>query len=151
LLAFPAMRLRGLYLALLTLAFASMMEAVFYSQTWAIGPGHRFVQRLQIGPYDSSSAKSFLILTTIVFGLCGIAVIALRRSAFGRRLIALRDSEAASVTVGINVLITKVLVFGLSAGIAGFAGAFLVMRLGQIDSTPNNGFGMLIGLGIVLA
>ena len=151
LLAFPAMRLRGLYLALLTLAFASMMEAVFYSQTWAIGPGHRFVQRLQIFGYDSSSPKAFLILTTVVFGLCGVGVIALRRSPFGRRLIALRDSEAASVTVGINVLITKVLVFGLSAGIAGFAGAFLVMRYGQIDSTPNNGFGMLLGLGIVLA
>ena len=56
---------------------------------------------------DFSSKRAFLFLITVVFGLCGIGIVALRRSAFGRRLVALRDSEAASVTVGVNVLETK--------------------------------------------
>ena len=55
---------------------------------------------------------------------CGAA-----RSAAGS--IALRDSEAASATVGVNVLETKLAVFSLSAGMAGFAGAFLAMHYGD--------------------
>ena len=129
LLAFPAMRLQGLYLALATLAFAAMVEEVFYTQPFAVGPASRSVERVHLFGIDFTIAReqSFLILVTVVFGLCGVGVVALRRSAFGRRLVALRDSEAASVTVGVNVLETKLAVFTLSAGIAGFAGAFFAM------------------------
>jgi branched-chain amino acid transport system permease protein len=147
--AFPAMRLQGLYLALATLAFAAMVEEVFYTQPFAVGPGERSVTRVHLLGLDFSSPKSFLILVTVVFGLCGIGVVALRRSAFGRRLVALRDSEAASVTVGVNVLETKLAVFALSAGIAGFAGAFFAMAFGTLNNAQ--GFQMVAGLPIVLA
>jgi branched-chain amino acid transport system permease protein len=149
LLAFPAMRLQGLYLALATLAFAVMVDAIFYSQPFAIGPAARTVAPVHLLGVDFSSKRAFLILVTVVFGLCGIGVVALRRSAFGRRLVALRDSEAASVTVGVNVLETKLAVFSLSAGIAGFAGAFLAMNAGTLNGAT--GFTMLAGLSIVLA
>ena len=69
--AFPAMRLQGLYLALATLAFAAMVEEVFYTQPFAVGPGERSVARLHLLGIDFSSPKSFLILVTVVFGLCG--------------------------------------------------------------------------------
>ncbi|MDQ1511470.1 MAG: branched-chain amino acid transport system permease protein livM, partial [Actinomycetota bacterium] len=147
--AFPAMRLHGLYLALATLAFAAMVEEVFYSQPFAVGPGERPVTRVHLLGIDFSSPKSFLVLVTVVFGLCGIGVVALRRSAFGRRLVALRDSEAASVTVGVNVLETKLAVFALSAGIAGFAGAFFAMSAETLNGAT--GFQMIAGLPIVLA
>jgi branched-chain amino acid transport system permease protein len=98
---------------------------------------------------DFSKPKSFLLLVTVVFGLCGIGIVALRRSAFGRRLVALRDSEAASVTVGVNVLETKLVVFALSAGISGFAGAFIAMSYGKLSGAT--GFEALSGLPIVLA
>jgi branched-chain amino acid transport system permease protein len=147
--AFPAMRLQGLYLALATLAFAAMVEQVFYSQPFAIGPGERSVERVHLLGIHFSSDRSFLILVTVVFGLCGIGVVALRRGAFGRRLVALRDSEAASVTVGVNVLETKLVVFALSAGIAGFAGAFFAMAFGTLNGAQ--GFQMIAGLPIVLA
>jgi branched-chain amino acid transport system permease protein len=147
--AFPAMRLQGLYLALATLAFAAMVEEVFYTQPFAVGPGERSVARLHLLGIDFSSPKSFLMLVTVVFGLCGIGVVALRRSPFGRRLVALRDSEAASVTVGVNILETKLAVFALSAGIAGFAGAFYAMSFGTLNNAQ--GFQMVAGLPVVLA
>ena len=150
--AFPAMRLHGLYLALATLAFAAMVEEIFYTQPFAIGPGERSVQSVHIFGIDFSKTtapKSLMILVTIVFGLCAIGVVALRRSAFGRRLVALRDSEAASVTVGVNVLETKLAVFALSAGIAGFAGAFFAMSFGTLNNAQ--GFQMIAGLPVVLA
>ena len=149
LLAFPALRLQGLYLALATLAFATMVEEVFYSQPFAIGPGEIQVQPVHILGIDFSDPKAFLILITAVFGICGVGVVALRRSAFGRRLVAMRDSEAASVTVGVNILETKLVVFSLSAAIAGFAGAFFAMNFGTLNGST--GFETITGLPVVLA
>jgi len=147
--AFPAMRLQGLYLALATLAFAAMVEEIFYTQPFAVGPGERTVTPVHILGIDFSTPKSFLILITVVFGFSAVGIAALRRSAFGRRLVALRDSEAASVTVGVNILETKLVVFSLSAGIAGFAGAFFAMSFGTLNNAQ--GFQMVAGLPIVLA
>ena len=86
-----------------------------------------------------------------MFGISAVGVVALRRSAFGRRLVALRDSEAASATVGVNILETKLAVFALSAGMSGFAGAFLAMQYETLEPGATNGFAMLAGLPIVLA
>jgi branched-chain amino acid transport system permease protein len=83
-----------------------------------------------------------------MFCLLTVFVVWLRRSAFGRRLVALRDSEAASATVGINVFLTKVGVFTLSAALAGFAGAFLAQSKETISAQD---FPMLAGLPLVLA
>jgi len=149
LLAFPALRLQGLYLALATLAFATMVEEVFYSQPFAVGPGERPVDAVHIFGVDFSNPKAFLVLITAVFGICAVGVIALRRSAFGRRLVAMRDSEAASVTVGVNIFETKLVVFSLSAAIAGFAGAFFAMNFGTLNSSQ--GFETIAGLPVVLA
>jgi len=150
LLALPAMRLQGLYLALATMAFALVVELTFFVQPFAIGQGSRVVVPLRIGGFDFSSERSLLMLFTGVFGVCAVGVVALRRSAFGRRLVALKDSEAAAATVGINVFETKLAVFALSAGMAGFAGAFLAMEYRTIDPGATN-FKMLAGLTIVLA
>jgi branched-chain amino acid transport system permease protein len=148
LLALPALRLQGLYLALATLAFASVVEAVFFIQPFALGTQSRPAARLTLFGYSFDSTRSFLLLVTAVFGILGVLMVALRRGAYGRRLIALRDSEAACATVGINVLETKVAVFMLSAGMAGFAGAFLAQYYETISQAQ---FTMLGGLPIVLA
>jgi branched-chain amino acid transport system permease protein len=151
LLALPAMRVQGLYLALVTLAFAFSVDAMFYAQPFAAGNGQRNVPAVHLGGWTFSTPRAFLYLVTIVFGLVGIGVVALRRSPFGRRLVALRDSEAASVTVGVNVFETKVAVFSLSAAMAGFAGAFVAMNHGVFAQPQNNGFDTILGIPIVLA
>jgi branched-chain amino acid transport system permease protein len=74
-------------------------------------------------------------------------VAALRRGRFGRRLIALRDSEAAYATLGGSLLVAKVLVFALAAGIAGLGGALYGM---QQQSVTAEQFNLLAGLPIFL-
>ena len=150
LLALPALRLQGLYLALMTMAFALVVEQVYFRQSWALGVIPRDAGRLDLFGYHFGSERTFLLLLTAVFGILSTLVVALRRGAFGRRLVALRDSEAATATVGVNVVETKLVVFMLSAAMAGFAGAFFAMEFSPLDSqTPY--FTMLNGLVIVLA
>ena len=146
--AIPALRLQGLYLALATLAFASMAEYVIFTQPELLGSQSKAVERLKFFGIYFRSDRAYLFLLTVVFGLAATAIVALRRSPFGRRLVAMRDSEAASATIGVNILETKVVVFMLSAGIAGFAGAFLAQQAGTLSS---NNFTMLAGLPMVLA
>ena len=148
LLALPALRLQGLYLALATLAFASLVELVFFIQPFALGTQSRLAGRVTLFGMHFNGTRTFLLLVTAVFGIVGVGLVALRRGAFGRRLIALRDSEAAASTVGVNVLETKVAVFMLSAAMAGFAGAFLAQYYESINQAQ---FTMLGGLPIVLA
>jgi len=145
--AIPALRLQGLYLALATLAFASMCEYVVFTQPELLGSQSKSVARLHVLGLDFSGNHVFLVLITAVFGLAAVGVVALRRSAFGRRLVAMRDSEAALATIGVNILETKIIVFMLSAGLAGFAGAFLAQQVGTLSSSN---FTMLAGLPIVL-
>jgi len=150
LLAFPAMRLQGLYLALATMAFASLVELAWFSQPFAVGGGNRNVERLHLFGMHFDGGRVFFMLVTFVFAVTSIGVAALRRTAFGRRLVAMRDSEAASATVGVNILETKLVVFAISAGLSGFAGAFLAMDYGSLTPQGKN-FEMLSGLAIVLA
>src|SRR5262249_8815373 len=72
LLAFPALRLQGLYLALLTMAFASLVDFIFYSQPWAVGAGSRIVEHVKLFGMDFKDERSFLILITVVFAIASI-------------------------------------------------------------------------------
>ena len=146
LLAFPALRLQGLYLALATLAFASWSsQRLLHPAVRARGPDAAGRAARPVRHRSTSTGQSFLLLVTV-------GVRPRRRSASsrsgaarsGRRLVALRDSEAASATVGVNVLETKVAVFMLSAGMAGFAGAFLAM---YYETTDAQQFQMLARAG----
>jgi branched-chain amino acid transport system permease protein len=148
LLALPALRLQGLYLALATLSFASLVELVFFLQPFALGSQSRNAGRLELFGMHFDGTRTFLLLVTVVFAVVGTAMVALRRGPFGRRLIALRDSEAAASTIGVNVLETKIAVFMLSAAMAGFAGAFLAQYYETINQAQ---FSMLAGLPLVLA
>ena len=79
---------------------------------------------------------SQMVLAAVAFALVALVVIAIRRGRLGRRLLAMKDSEAACATLGLNLLGTKLTVFALSAGIAGFGGALYAMQLTSI--TPSN-------------
>jgi ABC-type branched-subunit amino acid transport system permease subunit len=88
-----------------------------------------------------------VVFITLMFCVFGFLIVAMRRGAYGRRLIAMKDSPAACATLGVNVLTTKVTVFALSAAIAGFGGAMLGMLRGSA-STAN--FQVLQGLPYVI-
>ncbi|HEX3946732.1 MAG TPA: branched-chain amino acid ABC transporter permease, partial [Acidimicrobiales bacterium] len=123
LIALPTIRLRGLYLALATFAFAEAVQSGFFSDIRILGTTGVAGVRLSIGGWTLGGDRSEFILLTVVFVLAALLVLAIRRSLFGRRLLALNDSPAACATVGLNPAITKVVVFALAAGLAGLGGA----------------------------
>lgn len=126
LIALPALRLEGLYLALATMAFASFMDRLFFENPLIFGYGDSVaVGRLSIGPLGFDSDRAYIVLLAVMFSAVGMLVLAIRRGRLGRLLAAMRDSPMACATLGLNLTRVKLLVFGLSAGLAGVGGALL--------------------------
>jgi branched-chain amino acid transport system permease protein len=123
LIALPALRLQGLYLALLTLAIAALADSVFFLDSHVLARSQLKIHRLAIPGLSASGNKANLILLAVVFALGGNFVLAIRRGAFGRLLGAMRDSPAACATLGLDLTRIKLGVFALSAAMAGIAGA----------------------------
>ncbi|MEH1124282.1 ABC transporter permease [Micromonospora sp. CPCC 206061] len=126
LVALPALRLRGLYLALSTLAFGLLMDKLVFQSSLAFGfNGSLSVPRLALPGLDLGGERAYLVVSAAAFVAVGLGVLALRRSRYGRILLAMRDSPAGCATLGLNMRWTRVRLFALSAGIAGFAGGLL--------------------------
>ena len=145
--ALPALRLRGLYLALGTAAFAVFMDLVFFNQTLFLPNGNIQVPRLDLFGFSFDDERAHLVLLGVVFGLVGAVLAWLRHQEFGRRLLAMKSSDAACVTLGVNLTITKLQVFTLSAAIAGLGGALYGAQLRSV-SPPT--FQFLQSLPVVL-
>lgn len=147
LVALPSLRLQGLYLALSTAAFAVLMDFLVFSQNQFLPNGNLGVPRVQILGVDFSSDRAHLVLLAGAFGLISCLLVAIRGSRFGRRLLAMKSSEAACVTLGVNLTATKLAVFTLSSAIAGIGGALYGAQLRSIG--PNT-FQFLQSLPVVL-
>jgi branched-chain amino acid transport system permease protein len=125
LVAIPALRLRGLYLGLGTLAFAFATDKLIFENTaWGfqLGGAATF-KRADVLGLSLESEPAFAIVMAVVFVAMAFAVLAVRRGRFGRLVLASRDSPAACGTLGLNITTTRVLLFSLSTGLAGAAGA----------------------------
>ena len=148
LVALPALRLQGLYLALGTLAFGLFMDSVFFSDSRVFGSfGTATIARLDVPGLDLQDDRTYVVFLAGVFGVLAMIVLALRRGKVGRRLAAMRDSPAASATLGINLTRLKIGVFFLSAGIAGVGGALFG---GLRESAGGTDFNVLQSLPILL-
>ena len=148
LVALPTIRVKGLYLALATLAFAQFAYYVFFSNlTLFDDNGSITVHRVALPGIRLTGAKAELVFLSAVFALCMVGVLALRRGTFGRRLVALSDSPAACATVGLNVRRTRLAVFALSAGLAGLGGALYGGLQGPVSATD---FAVLVSLTLLL-
>ena len=156
LIALPALRLSGIYLALGTAAFAVALDRwIFNLADFDIGPVHISLFRLgstEVAPlnifgYSFNTPARQMILVSVAFAVISIAVVAVRKSGYGRRLLAMKSSEAACATLGLNLVGTKLTVFALSAGISGVGGAILGTQLRSIS--PQN-FDFVSGLPVLL-
>ena len=146
----PALRLRGLYLALLTMAFASLMDNAFFPWSAVFGfDGSVPIHRPDLFGLNVSSDKAFTIFLAVVFALFSIAILALRRGPFGRVLVAAKDSEAACATLGLSLTTTKLVVFTLSAAMAGVAGALFGAAEAVAGGTNFEMFESLLILAVV--
>ncbi|QCQ92295.1 ABC transporter permease [Rhodococcus sp. SGAir0479] len=157
LVALPALRLRGLYLALATMAFGVFLSNMVLRDTtehelfgvkFSIFTGGSLViPPIKIGPLDLSNQTAFLMTATALFVVLAIGVIALRNSGYGRRLAAMKDSPAASAMLGQNLVKLKLSVFMLSAGIAGLGGILMSSAIGAVS---NENFSIMISLTVLM-
>lgn len=140
LLALPALRLSGMYLALATLAFAQATVWVFANWSSVThGAGGFAVAPVDFSPLPVSSEMGMYGLSWLVcLGLFAFAW-NLQRSRLGRALIAMRDNEVAAQALGINLLRHKALAFALSGFYAGAAGA---LYAGVLNFVTPDGFGL---------
>lgn len=123
LVALPAVRLRGLHLALSTFGFALAGREVVLGHKEVFGLGGVAVGRPTVLGMSTQSDMAFAVFCAAVFAVMAIVVGVVRRSWFGRQLTAVRDSELAAATLGLRVRPAKLVVFVLSGFIAGCSGA----------------------------
>jgi branched-subunit amino acid ABC-type transport system permease component len=141
-----APRLVGLKESLLaTLAFAVGMDSAFFNSINVFGASLSLqVARPHIPGISFRDNAAYLILLSVVFAAVAVGLLALRRSSFGRRLLAINDSPSACLTLGIDMTRTKLAVFMLSAGLAGLGGA---LYGGAQGAVAPNGHGPPAGAG----
>ncbi|HVW31479.1 MAG TPA: ABC transporter permease, partial [Acidimicrobiia bacterium] len=138
LLALPAMRLSGIYLALATFGFSQLMDNVVF-QSWLMFGGSQGTlaglraPRPQIGSLNPNDPETWYYIVLAVVAACCGALVLLRRSLLGRFLRAIADSPTALTTLGLGVNVTRVLVFAVSAFFAGIAGALFAMQIGRVN------------------
>ena len=145
LVAIPVLRLTGLYLALATLAFAQLMDKLVFQASFAYEIGNPLhAERLSILGLKFSGTGEYTVLMCVFFVLIALAVIAVRRGRLGRMLIAMRDSQAACGTLGLDLRWMRVGLFAASAGIAGLAGALFAGLRGTTVSADFQFFSSLL-------
>lgn len=128
LIAIPATRLRAVYLALATFAFAEGAQWVFNAwESMTKGPDGLRLPRADVFGYEMGTDPRAFPVMAVLLVLVLAATMFLTRSKFGRAMCAIRDSEHVAAASGIDVRFTKVAVFAISAVYAGIAGGMYTL------------------------
>jgi len=126
--ALPCLRLRDLYLALGTMAFALLVEQNVLGQISGFATDSKAFVRWS----PLKSDRAYFVAIAVVFVLLAWLVIALRRGELGRRLQAMKGSPTACTTLGLDLTLSKVQVFALAAAIAGVGGFLMAGWKGTV-------------------
>jgi branched-chain amino acid transport system permease protein len=119
----PALRIKGLFLAVTTFVFAYAANGVLFNRRYFGWLLPEEVKRPTLFLLDFEDERSMYYLCVVALVLAVLLVRNLRRSRFGRTLIATRENEANVQSVGVPLVRTKLMAFAVSGGLAGFAGA----------------------------
>jgi branched-chain amino acid transport system permease protein len=127
-----SVRLKGLYLAIATLTFASALgETLFKWSAFTGGQAGHTIARPKLGPVDFSGAFAFYALTMGVALILVWMVHGLKGSRAGRAMLAVRDNEREAQALGINATKTKLTALVIGGALAGVGGAFYLALLGS--------------------
>ena len=149
--AIPAIRLQGIYLALATFGFGILLEKVLYPAGVMFGSiGARQAPRPHFWGINGSDERGFYLVVLLVAIVTTLLVVALIRNRIGRLLLALGDSPTALSTHGMSVNVTRVLVFCVSAGMAGISGALIAAQAGRVAGTGFTSFQSLTWLAVLV-
>ncbi len=136
LLGFPVLRMRGDYLAIVTLGFGEIIRILALSNWLAPleggAQGVLHIPQPQIFGFLFDSPQSMYYLVVLGAGLAAFVTIRLRNSRLGRQWMAMREDEDVAEAMGINLVQTKLLAFGIGAAFSALAGAIFAARLGNI-------------------
>ena len=150
----PAVRTRGINLAIVTLGLGSTIELMLFKNRNYTGG----VQGTQVGNpdlfgYDIGSInhpERYGIFVLVMTMLAVVVVANVRRGRSGRRLIAVRTNERAAAALGINVMIAKLFAFSLASAIAALGGIVLAFRLSSISYSSFSNFSSITYVGLAL-
>ena len=152
-----ALRVRGLYLAVATLVFAAMADNFLFNQDWfGVSGGSASVKLAAIGNpqalprFDLNDIHLVYLLFAAFAGFCLYALSHLRESKTGRAMFAVRGSEVAAASLGIDVTRYKLLAFLLAGMIAGGAGNLYIVYLRSVVPDSFNILASLFFLSVAV-
>ena len=126
----PALRVKGIYLGIATLAFGFIVEEVFARwESLTGGNAGMHVKSPAIFGWKIDSSEGFYFICLVTVVLVTFGVLNLLRSSTGRAFVAIRDSEISAQSMGIHLARYKTLAFALSAALAGLGGALYAHKL----------------------
>ncbi len=146
----PALRLRGLTVAVATLTMAYTIEAIWFRNDEVVGSNGSEVPSpavfgldLGIGTGGAYPRVQFGLLCLAVLVVVGLGVAALRRSQIGTRLLAVRANERSAAASGVDVVRVKLLAFAIGSFIAGLGGCLLAYQQTTVSFQP---FQVIVGV-----
>jgi ABC-type branched-subunit amino acid transport system ATPase component/branched-subunit amino acid ABC-type transport system permease component len=136
----PALRCRGVNLAVVTIGLSLVIEELVLGNA-ALTGGYAGFQMPAPSLFGYSFASiqypaRYALLVAGAFIGCALLLAGIRRSFVGRALLAVRSNERAATCAGVNVTGAKLLAFGLASALAGFSGALAVYQFPQLSLTP---------------
>lgn len=153
LIGLPALRVRGLSLAVVTLSLAVVLEAFWFRNTNLVGAGgveigdpSLFGLDLGVGSGAAFPRIEFGIVVLVVLVLVALGVSYLRTSRLGAEMLAVRANERSAAVAGVSVTRVKVTAFAIASFIAGLGGSLLGYRLGAVTF---DSFTVLLGLALL--
>lgn len=147
----PALRLRGLYLAITTVALAFVTGAVLLNPQYLGQFLPTNLDRPQLFGFSLDNETAFFFVALVFLGLTCLAVSGLRHSRTGRALIACRDNEQAGQSFGINLFRARLEAFAISGFIAALAGGLIAYQQHGIQPLSfDPSLGLVIFLIVVI-
>ena len=149
--AIPALRLHGVYLAIATLALSILADDIIVlTDTWTGGVGGKYAPPVNVLGFEIDrwgTPEAFYWLVLFVTVVVTLGYINLLRAPLGRSFIAVRDSEVSAQAMGVDVARTKAISFGLSCAVTGWAGALMGLYAGAFN---NETFSVIISIELLM-
>ena len=132
----PVLRMRGDYLAIVTLGFGEIARLLFLSDwlkpTFGGAQGIIQVRDITIGPIEIGGPQAFFYAIFCFVLLAAYVTYALQDSRVGRAWMAMREDEAVADAMGVNIVTAKLSAFIAGAMLAGFGGALFATKIGSV-------------------
>jgi len=151
----PALRIRGLFVGVVTLTLAVALEAAWFRNTDLNGggqsganikPARMFGIDMSVGTGHAYPRLAFCLLVLVVLTMVALGIAVLRGSRLGAAMLAVRTNERSAAAVGISVVRVKMIAFGIGAFVAGLGGSLLAY---QQQAITYESYSVLAGLGVL--